>query len=300
MLTPREIIAKSWAITTTEPALKRWGFFGSFFEILLDIKLIIYQIYFLESYLNGGSAGLFDIEIYLYHAIPPLTFWTLIGLFLLLVIVELFVPSLSGGAIIGLSAKAHNKEPRTGGLVLALYNFFPILEFHGLFIFSSIPILITAISIVLRYGSGLQSVMVPVIIVVWVISNILKFFSSFTEPGIVVGKLGVFQAGAKSIKLIVSYLPHVIFLALLLAVISLRIFANMLIITLIPAIMIGGGVLLTYFLSPAISYTIAGLIGLTLTVVAAYFFAYLHIFKQAVWTIMYMELIQEKEMDKIG
>ncbi len=300
MLTPREIIAQAWTVTTTERALKRWGFFGSFFEILLDIKLIIYQIYFIESYINGGNAGLFDIEIYLYHAIPPVIFWTLIGLFLLLVIIELFVPSLSSGAIIGLAAKAHNREPMTGGLVLAMYNFFPMLELHGLFIFSSIPILITALSVILRYGSGLQPILVTVTMVIWIVSNILKFFSSFTEPGIVVGKQGVFAAGAKSIKLIVSYLPHVVFLFLLLTVISLRILANTLIITLIPAIMMGGGVLLTYILSPMISYSIAGLIGLALTVVAAYFFAYLHVFKQAVWTIMYMELMKEKELDKIG
>ncbi len=143
MLTPREIIAQAWAVTTTEPTLKRWGFFGSFFEILLDIKLIVYQIYFIYSYFKGEGGGLFDIEIYLYHAVPPVTFWTLIGLFLLLVFIELFVPSLSGGAITGLSAKAHNKEPMTGGLVLAMYNFFPILELHGLFIFSSLSILVT-------------------------------------------------------------------------------------------------------------------------------------------------------------
>ncbi len=136
--------------------------------------------------------------------------------------------------------------------------------------------------------------------IIWIVSNILKFFSSFTEPGIVVDKLGVFAAGARSVKLIVSYLSHVMFLALLLAVISLRIFANTLIITLIPAIILGGGVLLTYILSPAVSYSIAGFVGFVLTIVAAYFFAYLHVFKQAVWTIMYMELAKEKELDKIG
>ena len=300
MLTPREIIAQAWTIATTEPQLKRWGFFGSFFEILLDVKLLIYQMYFLYGYLYGHSTGLFDIEIAMYEALPFWLFMTIIVLFGLLVFVELFIPSFTGGAIIGLAAKAHNKEPMHGGFIMALYNFFPILAVHEVFIFSGFSILVTSISVILRYGNGLEMPLIVVAVLVWIFSNIIKFFSSFTESGVVVEKLGVFEAGAKSVKLIFSYMPHVMFLTLLLIVISIRIIINTLIILLVPAAVIGSGLLLTYFVQPAVSYTIAGCIGLILTFVAAYFFTYLHIFKQAVWTIMYMELIQQKDLDKIG
>ena len=300
MLTPREIIAQAWTIATTERQLKRWGFFGSFFEILLDVKLLIYQAYFLYGYIYGHSTGLFDIEIALYQNVPFWIFLTIVISFILLVIVELFVPSLTSGAIIGLSAKAHNKEKMTGGFVMALYNFFPILAVHEVFIFSGLSILVTGISVILRYGSGLQTPLIVVAILVWVFSNIIKFFSSFTEAGVVVEKLGVFESGAKSVKLIFSYMPHVMFLTLLLIVISIRIIINTLIILLVPTAVIGSGLLLTYVVQPAISYTIAALIGFILTFIAAYFFTYLHIFKQAVWTIMYMELISVKELDKIG
>lgn len=300
MLTPREIIAQAWTITTTEPSLKRWGFFGAFFEILLDVKLLVYQIYFIYSYFAGHSAGLFDVEIMLYNSVPFWFFLTFVIFFTVLVIVELFVPSLASGAIIGLTAKAHNKEPMTGGFVMALYNFFPILAVHEVFMFSGISILITAISIILRYAGGLGVPMVIVAVIIWLISNILKFFSSFTESGIVVDKLSVFASGAKSVKLIFSYMPHVMFLMILLIIISIRIIINTLIIILVPAAIVGTALLLTYVAQPAVSYTIAGLVGLALTFVAAYFFTYLHVFKQAVWTIMYMEVIKEKEMDKIG
>ena len=300
MLTPREIIAQAWAVTTTETQLKHWGFFGSFFEILLDVKLLIYQIYFIYSYFKGEGGGLFDIEIMLYNSIPFWLFATLITAFILLVIVELFVPSLADGAIIGLTAKAHGKEKVKGGFILALYNFFPILAVHEVFVFSSLSIFIPAISIILRYGAGLTSMMIVVATVVWIVSNIIKFFSSFTEPGIVIEKLGIFAAGAKSVKLIMGYMPHVMFLAMLLLVISLRIFINTLVIILVPFAILGIGLGLTYVFQPIVSYSIAGITGLVLTLVAAYFFAYLHVFKQAVWTIMYMELIKEKELDKIG
>jgi hypothetical protein len=49
-----------------------------------------------------------------------------------------------------------------------------------------------------------------------------------------------------------------------------------------------------------ITVIIATLVGFILTFIAAYFFTYLHVFKQAVWTIMYMELMKEKEIDVIG
>lgn len=300
MLSPREIIAQAWTITTTEKSLRRWGFFGTLFEILLDVKLLIYQAYFLYSYFAGGDAGLFDIEIYLYHAIPFWLFATLITLFCILVFIEMFAPSLAAGAIIGLSAKAHAKEPVKGGFILGLYNFFPILAVHEVFIFTSLSIFITAISVIFRYGSGMQGFLIPVAITVWVISNILKFFSTFVEPAIVVEKLGVFAGGAKSVKLIFSFIPHVAFIFMLLTVITIRIFINTLIIVLVPAVVVGGGILLTYVVDPIISFTIAGIVGLILTFVAAYFFTYLHIFKHAVWTILYMELIKVKEFDKIG
>ena len=73
MLTPREIIAQAWTITTTERALKRWGFFGTFFRLLLDIKLIAYQLYFLSAFVIAGKpVGLFDDVIWAFDHMP---FW---------------------------------------------------------------------------------------------------------------------------------------------------------------------------------------------------------------------------------
>ena len=300
MLTPREIIAQAWAVTTTERALKRWGFASALFEILLDLKMLGYQVYFVYAYIIGKNVGLFDDLIWAYDHLPTWFFATLITLLITLIVVELFMPSLADGAIIGLTAKSHGKEKVQGGFVLALYNFFPLLAVHELFAFSSVPILISAISIILRYGAGLTPILIVVSVLVWLLSNIIKFFSSFTEPGIVVSKLGVFESGAKSVKLIMSYMPHVMFLTLLLIVITIRIVINTVVIVVLPFVVVGIGLLLTYVLNSFISYSIAGLIGFALIFVIAYFFTYLHVFRQAVWTIMYMEVIKEKELDKIG
>jgi hypothetical protein len=142
--------------------------------------------------------------------------------------------------------------------------------------------------------------MIIVGVMLWLASSILSFLASFAEPGIVVSKLGVFESIGKSVKLTFSYPGHIIFLILLLLIITVRIAMNVAILVLIPGLAVGLGLVLTYVLTPTISYSIAGIVALVLVFVLAYFFMYMHLFKQTVWTIMYMELTSQKELDKIG
>lgn len=300
-MTPREIIAIAWAITQREKDLRKWGFFSSFFETLLNLKLISYQFYFLYEFWNGGSAGFFDVEIHIYNSMPHWFFWTFIILLTLLFVIELFVPHLALGAIVGLAAKSHKGEEVKGGLVLALYNFFPIFAIHESLFLANWGTVITACSVVARYVDGdIKYWMIFMICLFWGISNLLAFFFSFAIPAVVIDKQGVFSAIGQSFKLIVSYLTHIMFLLLLLFIISIRIVLNTLIVLIMPAIVIGIAILFTFVLSPAISYTIAFGIGMVLVLVASYFFGYLHVFQQTVWTVTYMELKKNKDLDVIG
>ena len=177
MLTPREIIAEAWRITLTERSLRRWGFFGSFFELLLDVKLWIYQVYFMYEYLAGNTnTGFFDVEIMLYKMLPLWFFITIIVAFIVLFAIELVVPSLTAGAIIGLAAKSYNKQPLKGGFILALYNFFPILALHEIFVLSGFSTMVTAASVSFRYSDNLGPILVVVIVILWGLSNFFKFF----------------------------------------------------------------------------------------------------------------------------
>lgn len=299
-MTPREIIAQAWAITRREKRLRRWGIAAAFLETLLDVKLVSYQAYFLWEYLQGGQAGFWDIEILLYQSVPFWAFLTIIITFGLMVLIEFFVPHMALGAIIGLAAKSFRGERVRGGFVLAIYNFLPLFTVREIFLFSSIATAATAISLVLRYVPG--DIKTPIVIgiaLLWTISNILKFFASFAEEAIVVRRHGMFHAIGESFKLIVSNLGHVMFLLLLLFVISIRIFINMLTVLVIPGVTIGLGYLLATVLSAALSTLIAVLVGIALIVLAGYFFGYLHVFKETVWTITYIELSGRKDVSVI-
>ena len=61
----------------------------------------------------------------------------------------------------------------------------------------------------------------------------------------------------------------------------------------------GVGLLLTKVFSPVLSYSIGSFIGLILVATGSYFFAYVTVFKQTVWTITYLELSQIKDLDVI-
>lgn len=301
-MTPREIIAEAWAITRREPSLRRWGYFSSFFETLFALKLICYQAYFAYSYfVSGKSVGFFDDFIWLYDNVAGWVFYTIIITFCVLLVIEWFVPHLATGAIIGLSAKAHNHEKMQGGLVLALYNFFPIFTIHEFLILGGLPMVITICSVILRYIPGqVKWLMVGLVVLFWILSNVLKFLFSFAQPSVVVEKTGIFIAMGQSFKLVVSYLSQVMFLLLLLVVISVRIFLNTLIILVVPGIVFGITLLLGTFLSAALTWIIGSIVGFALVLIASYFFGYLHVFRDAVWTITFLELRKHKDLDHIG
>lgn len=296
---PRDIIAKAWALTKKESQIRRWGFVAAFLATLLNAKLFIYQTWLLISYLDGDPIGFGEMEKILYDNVPLWLFITIIVLFVLVLIAEWLFPHMAKGAIIGLAARAYRKEEKRGGMVLGLYNFFPIFAVHEMLVLSGLTTTITLCSLSLRYGGGAGPIVVFLLITVWLASNILEFFWIFTEEAIVIRKKGIRDSIRHSFKLVISYLGHVVFLMLLLFVIILRIFANLLMIVLIPGIVMGLGVLLASLMPAAVSYTISSVIGLIIIVLASYFFAYLEVFRQTVWTITYLELSSLKDLDVI-
>jgi hypothetical protein len=303
MLMPRQIIAEAWSITLKEAKLRRWGFVAAFFETTRSVELLLYQTYYLYYFFQGIIANWLSFEILLFQKLCTWLFAVTLGFTVLLLILQLFVPTLSTGAIIGLAAKSYKKEPVKGGTVLALYNFFPILEVHGMFVMTSFALIFTCFSLILRYSIGNPVLRVSGLLLlgfISIISIIFRFFASFSEEAVVINREGVFAAVGTSFKLVISHLGRVMFLILLMLVISIRVVINTVLVLLIPLIAISLGSLLAFVLPPIIGFSIASVIGLALLLFATYFLTYLHVFKQTVWTITFMELKKEKDMDVIG
>jgi hypothetical protein len=300
-MTPREIVAEAWAITTRERVLWRWGFIDSFFATLLSIKFLSFQLYvFYEFFFGANEASMFAMEEWLIANTPPWFWISTFITFAVLLVVEFFMPHFTEGALIGLTVKAHRGEELKGGIVLALYNFFPMFATHELFAFSSWNMLLSVISLTLRYfPPGMYAFIISTAVGLWIFSNVFKFLAGFAEEACVIKKTGIFEGVLRSYKLMVSHLGKIMFLLLLLLVISVRILLNAVIFVLIPAIVVGIGLLLTSFLSPVMTYLVGSAIAVLLVGLVSYSLAYLHVFNVAVWTLMFLHLDAEKDLDTL-
>jgi len=304
-LTPREIIAKAWTITKKERQVRRWGYVASIAETLLNLKLLIYQVWFLISYLQGDPIGFFTVEATLMDYVPFWLFMTFIITLIVLLIIEWLFPHLAKGAIIGLAAKSYKKEEVKGGLVFAVYNFFPIFAIHEMFFLGRLTVVITISSLLLRYGGAIAPIAIGILVIAYIASNIFAFFCVFAEEAVVIyrdddnNRIGVGRALKQSFKLVISYLGHIVFLMLLSFIIILRVILNFIIVFLIPGAIIAIVFIFSLVLPAIAAWIIGGICGIVLIGVASYFFAYLAVFKQSVWTITYMELEKMKDLDVI-
>jgi len=298
-MNPREIIAQAWAITLKERQLRKWGFISALLETLLSTKLLVYQTWFLISYLQGNPIGFFaDVE-WLSQRLSFGWVAAIVSFFLVLIFIEWIFPHFAKGAIIGLAAKSYKKEEVKGGLVLAVYNFFPLFAIHEFFFMGSISMVITLSSILLRYAPEMAPFGIGLMVLFFLFSNLLRFFYIMSEEGVVTRKLTIGKAMGNSFKLVISYLGHVVFLLILGFLISLRILLNAVMIFLIPGIVIGIAFLFGSFLPMPVAISIGAVLGLIIIGLTSYLFAYLEVFRQNVWTITYLELSKLKELDVI-
>ena len=104
----------------------------------------------------------------------------------------------------------------------------------------------------------------------------------------------------RGIKLTVSHIGHVVFLSLLMVVIGVRAVINAAVVVLLPLVLFGLFLLLTWFLSTTVAWIIIAIVGTILILLLAYGLTYLNVFKQTVWTIMFIEMSKEKDLDTIG
>ena len=82
--------------------------------------------------------------------------------------------------------------------------------------------------------------------------------------------------------------------------ISIRVLLNAIVLFVLPALILGISVILAYFFSALLTFLLSTIAGIILVLFASYFFAYLHVFTQTVWTITYMELQKKKDLDIIN
>jgi len=255
-MTPRDIIARAWTMTLEEKVLWPWGIVTAFAETLQSVQFISLQSWYFYTFIVKGrrvdfrAVGETIIDTF------PMWFVILIGITWLLVwSITKLIPTFSKGAIIGLAAKIHNEQDHRGGLVLALYNFIKIAEFHGMFMLANTSLVLWCSSLAIRWLGDQGSIVATLLALwlLWLLSSFLYLISSFAEEGVVIRKHGVFKAVSESMKLFVSHVGHIVFVMILLLVISIRIFVSAIAFVLLPIIVVGIALSLMTFLPKVMS-----------------------------------------------
>ncbi len=304
-MSPKEIIAEAWHMTIRHKRiLLPWGALEAFIVMIAAMLFVIYQGFVLTVFIQTGDSptweSIMGTIMPIIGRFPGLTV-TLLVLSCIYGVLWIVVPRVVTGALIGLAAKIHCGDEPKGGFVIGVFSFLPLLELAAAFVIIDGKTLFSAWSVLVRY-MGAADVMLGTsifLILIWCIAFVFHFLFMFAEEAIVIRKFGVFRSIGHSFKLVISYLGRVVLIAVLLLVIILRIILNAIVIFVIPAIIFGLGFLLTRFLPEIVSFGISGLIGITIALIASYFLGYVTVFKNAVWTITYLELSKEKELDVI-
>ena len=304
-MTPRELIAEAWHITTEHKRkLLPWGAADAFILMIAAMSFMSYQMYVLGTFFRTGEivswrTVITNIAEFLDNS--PTLIGILIAFTVIYGILWVLIPRLATGALIGLAAKIHCGDKPKGSLVLAVFNFVHLLELSAALVLIEGKTLFSFWSLLIRYMGAADAIFSTsaVLIIIWCVSFVFHFLFMFSEEAIVIRKMGVFRSIGHSFKLVISYLSKVVLIGILLLVIILRIIINAVIIFLIPSIVMGLGLLLARFIPHLVSFGISGSIGLVGMLFASYFLGYVTVFKHTVWTITYIELSKLKELDII-
>ena len=304
-MTPREIITDAWHITQKQrKVLLPWGALDAFVLLIGAMLFVSYQTYVLSVFFRTGVTPSWQDVFAIVWAFvqgKPFLVVSIITTAIIYVLLWIFIPRFATAALIGLAAKIRNNDEPKGGLVIGVFNFLPLVELAAALGAIGAKTLFSVWSLVVRYMTGIEGIFstAVILLVFWAVSFVFHFLFTFAEEAVVIRKVGIFSALGQSFKMVLSYLSKVVLIAVLLLIIMLRIVVNALIIFIIPSVVMGLGLFLARFFPEIVSFGISGGIGLICIGFASYFLGYVTVFKHTVWTITYLELLKEKELDVI-
>lgn len=300
----RHIIAEAWHFTRSHKNLMWWyAFIPSILTTLIGILYLTYQFFaFKRSALFEHASKSFLTEVIgtvfnFLNAHGNLWIPAVVTIVIVLVLYAL-LPTLCQGALIQIIARTKRGEiiKPINGISLGLLVFLPLLEYHLLVKSFSIISLFTEAAFVLRnLGFGALKTLLPVFIAASIIGLILTLLFTYSEFFIVLEKKPVLKSMMKSGKLVVLSWQHTFLILILMMLIALRVVFNILAVLLVPALLFfTAGFIATVTLAK-IGLVIGIILSLFGLLAASYFTGVLNVFSNAVWTLTFLALMEEKQ-----
>lgn len=292
------MVAMAWHITIEyREKLFRFGFFASFFSILVTACYLFYQAEaFAHSSFFSSSDTRYDFWIQFGKNAWILLSQdsTLFVLFIIFVVLVLlgwfFAPMICRASIAHLVSKIWMKEETGNGLPVALSRFFPLLEITAVKrIFDPFSFL-TEFAFVARNLPGGLSFLAPFLFLLMALGILLLFFFTYTTQCIVIYKMNFVKAIKISSYTVFYNIRKTFTILVLFFLVELRVIINVLLILALPIVIIGTTGIFAGLFSQTIGIFFGAGILLVLLLLTAYVTGILFVFSEAILTIAFLEL----------
>ncbi|MCT4592584.1 MAG: hypothetical protein N4A36_04370 [Candidatus Gracilibacteria bacterium] len=295
----KEIVQKAWEITNNHKYLLKYGFWPSFFGILVGGVYTFYQIQaFMHSPLFSNHKT--DYGMIFSHAKDFVSDYPWVFLFLLIsTFLVLFcyfiIPVICSGALIHMISKiAQGKKPKEG-LTVGLFRFLPMLETSAAKSTMKPVSFFTEWSFVIRnLGPGRAVLVTPFLIFFAFVGIVILFFFALTSQFIVLKNQNFSESIVGSSKFVIRNFKTTFSLFLIFILIELRVILNIAVILFLPvAVFWITGIFADIF--NLIGILIAGVVAFCLITLTALITGTLSVFSHAIWTLAFLEFQSEED-----
>lgn len=284
-----------------------WGyaFVPEFIGLLVGILYLVYQA---MSFWTSPVFHEYDGEAFFHELIRYLGSFlsssgalgvVLIVLAAILVLLYFTLPVFCKAALTQLIARKRNGQSvkAIDGVSYGFLHFLPLFEYRLLIrTFSFFGLLGEASFILRNLGTGALEILAIPFILMFLIGFLLLLLFTYSEYYILIDGMGLMASMGQSVRLVIRHWQHTFLMLILMLLITLRIFFNIILVLLIPAvIVISTGILAAFALAK-----VGFVIGVVISLVGLYFAAYLggtlEVFSTSVWVFTFLELTSKAEM----
>ncbi|MBI5412113.1 hypothetical protein HZA43_02955 [Candidatus Peregrinibacteria bacterium] len=296
----RNTVRKAWQIT--QVYLKKLIWYGavpSFFSILVSSAYLAYQYNaFQHSKLlnpeeNSNILGTIQTLFDLIKQYPALS----VSLVITAVIVFLcytLLPPIFNGILIAAITRINDYQELEGVTEIGVRRFFPMFEFRLMMGSFSVITLFTESSFVLRWwGESIFFVILPFLLFVSFVGFILSILFTYSDFYIVLHNKPLIKSISGSCVLVLANLRHTLLISILVVLIGIRAILNVLLVLMIPMLIV---VLTSYFATiqlAVVGIILSVIIGLSLSILAAYLLGLFHVFTTTVWVLTFKQLVEK-------
>jgi hypothetical protein len=302
----KKVIKEAWQLTQQNKGFMWWyAFLPEFIGLLVGMYYLVYQfmsfwqspifreyqgdsflhniwVFATEFLANNGSLGIL-----------------LIVIVSIIVLLYLFLPIFCKASLVQLIARKRNGQEvkPVDGVSFGFLHFLPLFEYRlAIRTFSLLGLLSMASFVIRNMGPDVFKLLLIPFVLVFVFAMGLVLLLTYSEYFIIIDGEKVLRSMGKSIRLVIRHWQHTLLMLMLMVLITIRIFLNIILVLLIPALIVLSTTALAAVSFAKIGFVIGAIVGLVGLYFAAYLGGILEVFTSSVWVFTFLELTDKGEV----